>query len=369
MLSSWVDTLRQVRWESPWALVLLPLMLFAWIVLARMSRRAPRGGVSSVSLLEGLPRTLRQRLTWVPATACWLGLAFLVLALARPQLGVGRVETSADAIAIQLVVDRSGSMNQYMESGGTLRSRIDSVKDVLRGFLLGDGEDLKGRPGDLIGLITFARFAETACPIVRDPQTLSQLVETVQTAQARYEDGTAIGDGLALGAARLKRAEDELKNRKLAGATGADLNIKSKIIILLTDGDNNAGDADPLEAARLAAEWGIKVYTIGVGAGGTSFQIIRSPFGGADQRVAVPSNVDETSLQKIAEITGGTYHRAQDAEALRRVYAEIDRLEKSSVNTVEYTDWQEQFATPGFAGAAFLACGLLLGSTWLRRTI
>lgn len=366
MLTSWLESLRIVRWESPWALALLPCILIAWLIVARLGRLAPRGGLSSTAGLASLPRTLRQRLAWLPGAACWCGVLLLTAALARPQLGIGRVETSAEAVAIQLVVDRSGSMNQYMEVDGALRSRIDAVKSVLSDFLLGNGEELKGRPSDLVGLVTFARFAETACPLVRDPRTLTHLIQTVQTAQARYEDGTAIGDGLALAAARLKRTEDELKNRKRSGI-GGELTIKSKVIVLLTDGDNNAGEADPIEAAKLAAEWGIKVYTIGIGAGADSFQVLRGVLG--ERRVRVPSNVDETSLQSIAELTGGAYHRAQDGEALRRVYAEIDKLEKSTVNTVEYTDWQEQFVYPAIAGSALVALGLLLGTTWLRRTI
>ncbi len=366
MLSSWFDSLMQVRWESRWAFVMLLLLAPLWVVIARFARRAPRGGLSSAAGLEALPRTLRQRLIWLPGTACWLGLALLTVALGRPQLGIGRVETSSEAVAIQLVIDRSGSMNQYMEVDGALRTRIDAVKSVLRDFLLGDGDQLTGRPSDLVGLITFARFAETACPVVRDPQTLTSLIEAVNTAQARYEDGTAIGDGLALAAARLKRTEDELANRRRAGTTEPELTIKSKVIVLLTDGDNNAGEADPIEAAQLAAEWGIKVYTIGIGAGADSYQIIRTPLG--EQRVRVPSNVDEGALKQIAEITGGSYHRAQDGESLRQVYAQIDRLEKSSVNTVEYTDWQEKFIFPAAAGAMFLVLGLLLNATWLRRT-
>lgn len=366
MLTSWFDSLTSARWESPWALAIIPLLVLAAIFLSRSSLRAPCGGLSSVEGLSALPRTLRQRLAWFPGAACWLGMGLLVVAMARPQLGIGRVETSAEAVAIQLVVDRSGSMNQYMEVDGALVSRMNAVKSVLRDFLLGDGEELSGRPSDLVGLITFARFAETACPVVRDPRTLTELIETVETAQARYEDGTAIGDGLALAAARLKRTEDELKNRQRSSAS-PELTIKSKVIVLLTDGDNNAGEADPIDAARLAAEWGIKVYTIGIGAGADSFQVLRTPIG--EQRVRVPSNVDEGTLKRIAELTGGAYHRAQDGEALRAVYREIDRLEKSSVSTVEYTDWQEKFILPASAGGALLALGLLLGSTWLRRTM
>ncbi len=371
MRFAWLDSVLSARWETPWALGVLPLCLVAWVLLRTLSRRAPAGGLSAVSNIASLPRTLRQRLVWFPVAARWAGLALLAVGLARPQLGVGRVETSAEAVAIQLVVDRSGSMNQYMEVDGALQSRIDAVKRVLSDFLLGDGKELSGRPSDLVGLVTFARFAETSCPLVRDPRTLTQLVQAIETAQARYEDGTAIGDGLALAAARLKRAEDELKNRQRRGERGGSgqdaLTIKSKVIILLTDGDNNAGEADPIEAARLAAEWGIKVYTIGIGAGGDSFQVVRTPLG--EQRVRVPSNVDESVLQRIAELTGGVYHRAQDGAALRQVYAEIDRLEKSSVTTLEYTDWQEKFVFPASAGGVLISLSLLLGSTWLRRTI
>lgn len=368
MIGDWLSALTRAHWESPWALALLPVLAIIWAGLRLLPRTRTAAAMSTTATAEALPRTLRQRLLWVPPVLSWLGLGLLCIALARPQVGIGRVETSSDAIAIQLVVDRSGSMNQYMELDGALVSRIDAVKRVLREFLLGDGRELKGRDSDLVGLVIFARYAETACPLVRDAATVSQFVGAVPIAQARFEDGTAIGDGLALAAARLKRAEDELANRARAGSgQGADLRIKSKIIILLTDGDNNAGEADPLAAAQLAAEWGIKVYTIGIGAGATSYQVFRTPLG--EQRVPVQNNMDERVLKQIAEVTGGLYHRAQDGDALRRVYAEIDKLEKSNIRTVEYTDWQERFHLPAIPGACALVLGLALSATWLRRNV
>lgn len=366
MIAEWFSTLTRAHWESPWAFALLPGLALVALVVRRLSRGAPAPVLSTTEGCASLPRTPRQRVLWLPAALSWSGVALLCVALARPQIGIGRVETSSDAVAIQLVVDRSGSMNQYMELDGALVTRIDAVKRVLRDFLLGDGRDLRGRVSDLVGLVVFARFAETACPLVRDARTVSKFVDAVNIAQMRFEDGTAIGDGLALAAARLKRAEDELANRRASSAPGAgDLRIKSKVVILLTDGDNNAGEADPLAAAQLAAEWGIKVYTIGVGAGGMSYQVVRTPLG--EQRVPVQNNMDERVLKQIAEITGGLYHRAQDGEALRRVYREIDRLEKSTIRTVEYTDWQERFHLLALPGAVALALGVLLSSTVLRR--
>lgn len=367
MIADWFSTLSRAHWESPWAFALLPALVVLWLVVRRLSRNAAAPVLSTTQGLDALPRTLRQRIVWLPAALSWAGLALLCIALARPQIGIGRVETSSDAVAIQLVVDRSGSMNQFMELDGAMISRADAVKRVLREFLLGDGRELRGRTSDFVGLVVFARFAETTCPLVRDARTVSQFVDAISSAQMRFDDGTAIGDGLALAAARLKRAEDELNNRRRASsASGGDLRIKSKVIVLLTDGDNNAGEADPLAAAQLAAEWGIRVYTIGLGAGTTSYQVLRTPLG--EQRVPIQNTMDERVLKQIAEMTGGLYHRAQDGEALRRVYAEIDRLEKSTIRTVEYTDWQEKFHLVAVPGAAVLLLGVLLSVTVLRRT-
>jgi len=134
-------------------------------------------------------------------------------------------------------------------------------------------------------------------------------------------------------------------------------------VILLTDGDNNAGTHDPVEAAKLAASWGIKVYTIGIG--GDTYQILRTPFG--DRRMPVQADVDEKTLKEIAEITGGKYFRAVDGKALRDVYAEIDRLEKSNVKTVDYTDYTELFAPVAACSLGLLCLHALLAATWLRR--
>jgi Ca-activated chloride channel homolog len=365
----------QFAW--PWAFLLLPLVpVAAWWP----GRRRRRAAVSypSVEPIRGIARGARARLLWLGPACRAAAMGLMVVALARPQHGVGRVETDTNAVAIQVVVDRSGSMGQEMEFDGQPSTRLDTVKRVLREFVEGNakrGGELKGREQDIIGLITFARYAETVCPLVRDPKALIELSEQINLAQQRWEDGTSIGDALALAAARLRRAEDELASRANPGngaapkpPGGSDnqgLKIKSKIIVLFTDGANNAGERAPLEAAKLAADWGIKVYPIAIGTG-TTYQTLRDPFFG-ERRIRVPSDVDTKMLSEMARITGGVYHSADDAQAIRDMYAEIDRLEKTSVEMVQYIDYQEKFTPWAAGGGALLMMEVLLGTVLLRR--
>lgn len=368
-------------WHSPWAaLLIIPagmLLLAAW-VLHRRSGRDTSGTplLPTLGSLPAMPVSWRQRLSVLPVILRILAITLLVVAVARPRAGIGRVQTSTDAVAIQLVVDRSGSMRHRMQLDGQLLSRLDVVKRVLRDFLLGNGKDLEGRPADLIGLVSFARFAETACPLVRDPRALADLADSIRPAAQQFEDGTAVGDALALAAARLRNAEQELNERVQsdnadkdaqsgANASGG-LRIKSKVIVLLTDGENNAGERVPIESAELAQEWGIRVYTVGIGAGAPAYVLRRDPLGG-EQLVPMASGIDETELEQIAAMTGGKYFRAQDGEALREIYREIDRLERTSVRTIEFVDYAERFAPFAAAAAALIALELTLSATVFRR--
>jgi Ca-activated chloride channel family protein len=358
-------TLWGMHIAFPWALaalVALPIVL----LLARgwtRPRRA-RATISSVSLVEGLPRTIRSRLLWIPGLLRLVAMILLILAIARPQFGVGRVQTSTEAIAIQLAIDRSASMLEPMDYGGTTVSRFEAVQRVLRDFLVGNGDDMPGRPHDLIGVIAFAGTASTVCPLVRDPHAVADLIDMMQAANRRAEPGTAIGDGLALAAARLRRAEEDLASRdrpntqSASAARASDFTLKSKVVILLSDGANNAGELDPLEAAELAGEWGIKVYTIGIG---SSLSVFRTPTG--EQAMRLPSDLDEPRLRAVAERTGGVYRRADSAESLIQIY----RLEKTSVSTAEFTDYLERFMPLALAACAVLALEMLLTATWLRR--
>ncbi len=352
-----------LHWGTPWtlALLLIPLALLFLRV-----RKLPAVSLPTQSIAARLPKSFRQRLLWLPRFLLLLAMTAATIALARPQLGEGKVLTSTDAVAIQLVVDRSGSMALPISADGQEMSRLDAVKRVVRDFLLGDGKALAGRPADIIGLVQFAKYADTACPMVRDHKAVVSLVEAIHTAAQRFEDGTSIGDGLALAAARLHTAEQDLQSRhdELKTAAPDDFRIKSKIIVLLTDGDNNAGIHDPLESAKLAAQWGIKVYTIGLG--GDTYMLQRGPFG--DMRIPIRGDVDAKTLKAIADATGGKFFRAQDGAALRDIYTEIDRLEKSNIKTIDYTDYTELFTPVAYTALALLGLHVLFGATWLRRT-
>jgi Ca-activated chloride channel family protein len=171
---------------------------------------------------------------------------------------------------------------------------------------------------------------------------------------------TAVGDGLALGAAKLRQAEEDLARRD----GSEQKKIESKVMILLTDGANNAGTTEPLAAAAMAKEWGIKVYVIGIGAG-ESFRVVSTPFG--DRKIPVGGAFDETALRQVAENTGGRYWPADDAEALRDIYAEIDRLERTTVRTQTFTRHRERFWPFAAVAAVAIVAEMMAGAIVLRR--
>jgi len=352
-----------IRLAHPLALLLLLLPLLL-LVVWRWRRRRPALLFSSERIARAAPRTLRTRLLGVPPFLRIACLALLVVAIARPQAGFGRVRTTADAVAIELVVDRSSSMTEAMSFAGERLTRFEVVQRVVRDFVLGDDAALEGRPADPIGMVAFAGYAETVCPLTRAHDALVGLMETTETARFRQEDGTAIGDAVALAAARLRKAEEDLARQTDEGAAPNDLTIKSRVIILLTDGRNNAGAIDPVQAAQVAADWGITIYAIGIGDGGG--RVIRTPFG--DRRLPGLSGVDEQTLRRMAELTGGQYWTAGDAETLREVYARIDELEKTEITSIEYTNYQERYPPLALAALVALTLEALLASTWLRRS-
>ena len=269
---------------------------------------------------------------------------------------------------MEIVVDHSGSMAQQMRYENESLNRLEVVKLVVAEFVEGNDGDLEGRAGDLLGLVSFARYADTLCPLVHGHEVLLEFLKQTEIVTIRSEDGTAIGDAIALAAARLKTAERQIMedNRRLRGDSADERNtepeftIKSKVIVLLTDGINNAGEHKPLEAAKLAKEWGIKIYTVGIG-GGQSYRTM----GGF--RVPVRSNIDEGLLKTIAEETGGFYGRAGDGEALRDIYEKIDSLEKTEVKSLEYVDYAEQFGPWAMGALALLAFEILAGCTVFRK--
>lgn len=371
-----------MRFQFPWAFLILPL--FALLVWLSLSRRQGGGlSFSSVRIAAASGSTLRTRLRRFPLALRAIAVLLLTIGLARPQQGREEVRDVSKGIAIEMVVDRSGSMGQEYVYQGQRLNRLDVVKKLFKEFVLGNGKDLKGRPNDLIGMVDFARYADTRCPLTLSHGALDRFIDSIQLVSRKNEDGTAIGDALALAAARLKTADQlvasMMAKTMVAGAgerhprevsalsatvPGKDYQIKSKVIILLTDGQNNAGKRSPVEAARLAKEWGIKVYAIGIG-GRESFVTIHTPLG--DYKVPGGPGADEPTLKAIADETGGAFWLAESAAKLHDVYQEIDKLERTEIESVRHIDYAERFVPFVLAGLALLFLEQVLVSTVLRR--
>jgi Ca-activated chloride channel family protein len=343
------------RFYSPFWLIAVPIVAAAlWLRFRRQVR--PAAVFSCVADLKGLPVTLAQRARRGLPYVYGLGLCLAIVGLARPQAGKADSRIAGEGIAIELVLDVSGSMEALdFQREDREVSRLDAVKSVVGDFVLGSrASGLPGRPDDLIGLVAFGGFADSKCPLTLDHGALVDIVRGLEVpkpirdsrgrvinAQTLQEElATAIGDGIAAGVDRLRGAK-----------------AKSKVLILLTDGDSNAGVVDPREAAKIAAESGIRLYTIGIGRSGTV------PFPREDEfgnRVLVPAQfrVDEELLREMAQTGGGEYFHASDSEGLTRVYAAIDKLEKSAFEEKKYSEYIELFRW--FAAPA-LAMILLVG--------
>jgi len=338
-------------------LLLLPVLAF---VIKRKKLYA-RIKFSSVDKFTACPVSWRIRLRPLLLVIRFACLLLLIFALARPRKGTVISQKSTEGVAIQVVLDRSGSMAEQMDYFGRGLNRLEVAKRVLTDFVRGDDKDLKGRPQDLIGLITFARYADTKCPLVHAHDAMLEFMNKTQLVTIRSEDGTAIGDALSLGAARLRKAEEELVNRRLrlGMESDDDFKIKSKVVILLTDGNNNAGQYQPLEAAKLAKKWGIKVYAIGIGSPASK----RNPFFG----LSMGQSLDEGLLKAIAESTGGFYGRADDAKSLGKIIEKIDELEKTKVKSVQYTHFAERFGQLAYWALILLAAEIILTCTVFRK--
>lgn len=355
-----------MEWYSPWALLLLLVLPFVGYFMLRKKRGAAVKFPSLVDMRR-CPVSWRLRLRPLLVVARLLCMALLIVALARPRKGTTLSEISAEGIAIEAVVDRSGSMKAEMDYYGEKLDRLEVVKRVLADFVEGDKKGLGGRTGDLIGLVTFAKYADTVCPLVLSHGVLTEFLKQTQIVSLRSEDGTAIGDAIALGAARLKKAEEELQRRNVKlgfGVDGPDFTIKNKIIILLTDGRNNMGRQDPLEAAELAKKWGIRIYCIGIGSS-QAYRTVETMLG--TFRMPAEQDLDEGLLKAIADKTGGFYSRADDAQSLRKIVETIDKLEKTEVKSVQYTQYAEHFGRWTLPALALLGFEMLASCTIFRK--
>lgn len=353
--------------ERPWVLALLAvlLLLAGWAWPA--SRRRPAVALPTAHRLGAIAPTWRTRLRWLPAACLLLAAAALIVALAHPQEGRRQTLIDSEGIAIELVVDLSGSMRAMdFQLDGRPVDRLTAVKRVAGNFLRGDGEALGGRPTDLVGLVTFARYADAVSPLTLDHAFVVDGLEESQIVREQSEDGTALGDGLGLALERLQA----LDSTRDPGAAKT-----SKVVILLTDGENNAGVLDPVAAAELAQAIGVRVYTIGVGTQGSAPMPQVNPFTGRTVMRQVPVSIDEETLTQMARATGGAYFRATDTDSLAGVYARIDELEKVKLEERTVTDvrdlavdrWGQMPPVLALA-AGLLMAGLLLENLVFRRT-
>lgn len=340
-----------MNFENPWAFLLLLLPAALVFAVGRGCRR-PSVSFSSLSCAVRAGKSLRQRLLWLPGTLALLAVILLIVSVARPQKGEEVVSSSRQGVAIEMLMDISSSMDISLESVSGNINRIDAAKQVFKDFIIGNDEDLSGREDDIVGLITFARYADTVCPMTTGLPALTTMVDELEVESRPNEDGTAYGDALVLASARLMKIDESIKSR----GRRQDL-IKSKIIILLTDGENNCGKHLPAQAAALAQEWDIKIYAIFLG---------NEPAGSGNRGPQL--TVTQKELLRICERTGGICRMVYDYDSLRAVYAEIDALEKSELNLFTDTIYREVFQWFTFSALLCLVLSVVLDTTVLRRT-
>jgi len=330
-----------MSWAHPYFLLLLLLLpLAAWLKGRRGS--SPAFVYSSVKLVASYAGAKRSRAGAILLLLRWLSLAVLIVAFAQPRLSKNITEVKASGVDIVVALDMSGSMvSEDFEVKGQRVNRFNMARSVLKGFI-------DQRPNDRIGLVLFASQAFIATPLTLDHDFLQENLNRLEIGLID-ENSTAIGDGLGTAVNRLR-----------------DLKAKSKIVILMTDGQNNSGKLEPLVAADAAAAMKVKVYTVGIGMRGKAPMPGRDMFGRKVYQM-IPVDIDEDTLQKIADRTGGRYYRADNAEKFRQIYAEIDKLEKTEATLNKYTEYKELFPWFVAGGLGLLLLEVLLGQTVLRR--
>ncbi|HIJ82736.1 MAG: VWA protein [Magnetococcales bacterium] len=342
-----------LEFRDPLALLVAPLApLVFWLAW-----RVPGSVIiSSLNLVTAAPVSGRVRWIGLPGGLMALAVVALAVALAGPRTGDETSKVRREGIAMVLVIDRSGSMDaRDFVDGDYSVSRLDVLKQVITEFVKG-GDIGPGRPNDLIGVVAFGTFADSVSPLTLDHDNLLTILDQLQVAREQSEAATAIGEGLGLAVERLRMLEE---NNPMG-------RIRSKVVILLSDGVNNAGDVEPMHAAELAASHNIQVYAIA--AGTTGYVPIPVPtLDGKTQLMRQHMEVDEKILSAIAKRTGGRFFHAGNAEELARTYHDIDRLEKSEINEVRYVQYREHYSFFVVVAMVLMAASALLNATYLRR--
>jgi len=322
-------TVGAIQFATPWVLAFLIVLPIWWLV--RRRRRPAAIVFSRVAVLAAGPRAGRGTTLMLFALRNLL-LASTIVALSRPRSGAHAEDVTSEGINIVLAIDLSSSM---LAQDFQQQNRLEVAKDVVKKFIA-------ARTSDRIGVVAFAAEALTQVPLTTDYPVVNSAVDNLAAGQ--LEDGTAIGTAIATAANRLRNAPG-----------------RSRVMILLTDGENNRGAIDPRTAAKAAAVFGVKIYTIGVGTEGMApVPVGRGLFGLRYENRLV--RIDEPLLSDIAKTTGGRYYRARDAAALQRIYEEINRLEREPVRTRSYVRYTELFRWPLYLAALFLVTELLLAA-------
>lgn len=328
--------MSNITFAYPWVLAglaIVPVMVVWWLWKYRKQEAALQH--SSLSLFAGLKKSLRQRLRWLPYALRTVAVAALIVALARPQSDLSRQETSMEGIDIVVALDVSSSML----AEDFKPNRLEAAKKVASDFV-------EGRKNDRIGLVAFAGEAYTKVPLTVDRQVLQEQLKGLKLGS--LSDGTALGDGTATAINRVK-----------------DSKAKSKVIILLTDGVNNQGSVDPMNAAEIAAMYDIRLYTIGMGSRGTAPYPLRDQFGRVHyQNMEV--EIDEELLKEMSTATkDGQYFRATDKKKLEEIFSQIDQMEKSKINVLQFSKKKDEFI--GLLWLALIALGLEALARWTLK--
>jgi Ca-activated chloride channel homolog len=325
-----------MEFRTPLLLLLIPILWLA-LILARARRKETSFTFSSLGLFNGLTGTWRTRFREIPFVLRLIVVMLFIIALAGPRRPLEESVSTAEGIDIVLLLDASTSMAaEDFTINGQRTNRLQVVKNVVRDFI-------SKRVHDRVGLVVFAARPYVACPLTTDHSWLEANLDRVDF--GLIEDGTAIGSAIASGANRLR-----------------DVKAKSKIMVLLTDGINNAGKIDPMAAAGAAKALGVRVYTIGAGSRGPVPYPTVNLFGQrAYQNVQI--DIDEDTLKKIAESTGGQYFRATDTESLKAIYDQIDKLEKVKIEEQGYRQYEEYFDKVLLAALLVLILEVVLGKT------
>lgn len=334
-----MDLLKGIEFANPgffWLLISIPLIV-GWYIWKEKELQ----GNLTVATLQGFPvppNNFLPRLRHSGIVLRSLSLAALIIALARPQSSLSWQNTTTEGIDIIIASDISGSML----AEDFKPNRLQAGKNIAIDFI-------KARPDDRIGLVVFSGESFTQCPLTIDHDVLINMFNGIQNGM--IEDGTAIGMGLATAVNRLKDSE-----------------AKSKVVILLTDGSNNAGSIPPLTAAEIAKHFNVRVYTVGVGTNGYAPYPVSSPYGGITYQ-RMPVQIDEATLGKIASTTGGKYFRATNNEKLKAIYEQIDKMEKARIDVTQYRKKTEVFWPFALAALFFLLLEFVLRNTVFKGAL